>query len=70
MGFDVEAYAKQKGIPVGAITPDQIEKVQAMADARKPKGVKSEAFASLCNSTHAALEACAQKKEVRTFPVA
>lgn len=58
--MDVEEYAKQKGIPVGAIPVEAFKKIQTEGvTLRKAKGdSKAEAFKMLCTDTKELLEKC------------
>jgi hypothetical protein len=62
--LDVEEYAKQKGIPLGAIPVEALKKFNSDGGAspslrQQPKGEsKAEAFKLLCTDTKALLEKC------------
>jgi hypothetical protein len=72
MVMDIQEYAKQKGIPVGAIPPHAFRKAQTM-DAFAIRNMdknssKAEAFKKLCFDTKKLVENCTNQNKVSRMP--
>jgi hypothetical protein len=66
MVMDIQEYAKQKGIPVGAIPAHAFRKAQT-TDAfsiRKMENSKAEAFKKLCFDTKQLVQNCTSQNKV------
>jgi hypothetical protein len=66
MVMDVQEYAKQKGIPVGAIPIQAFREAQTMdkLSIRKMEHSKAEVFKTLCFDTKQLVENCIRQNKV------